>query len=98
MKQPFDVAALMARMASLHDSHGPVDHPLPYVVILAAPISDNELETRWRDAQEWCRDHVNHSAGDQWSRRRDQRNGDLVFSFSDLTTGVTFTMRFQGLP
>jgi hypothetical protein len=94
MKPPFDLSELKVRMATQRNEYGPVEHQLCHPVTLTAPASDRKLHALWEEAQDWCCRHVHYNRGDQWSRRRDWQTGDLVFSFTDLTTATAFKLTF----
>lgn len=81
-------------MAAQRDPHGPAEHQLPHPVTLTVPASDRQLHELWQSTQDWCYLHVHHNRGDQWSRRRDWQIGDLVFSFTNLTTATAFKLTF----
>jgi hypothetical protein len=94
VKPPFGLSTIIARIASQRDPCAPVGHQLQHLVTLIAPTSDTQLHALWQEAQDWCHQHVHHNRSDQWSRRRDGQTGELVFSFTDLTTATAFKLTF----
>lgn len=90
---PFNLEKFMAEIATIRDPKGPTLDPQEYAVTLSAPESDYEHHERWA----WCREHVDYSAGECWSRRRDRKTGEHVFSFSALNVGVMFALTFRGV-
>lgn len=95
MKPPFDLQALRARVAASRSPDSPVEHQLAHVVRLRPITSDHEQATRWSDPQQWCRQHVDHRAGHQWSRRMDRAAGRAEFSFDDLATATMFALLYR---
>lgn len=92
MKAPFDLQAVRARMAAACRPEDPTDHQHPHVVRLRSIGADHEAEARWGRPQRWCRDHVDHAAGHQWSRRVNPRTKEPEFSFSDAKTAMVFAL------
>lgn len=96
MKPPFDLNNFKARIAALsRDPLAPTDYPQQHEVKLLPVASDNELHARWHEAQDWCRQNVQYQQGHQWSRRMDRNSGRPVFSFSDVSMGVLFALKFR---
>lgn len=96
MKPPFDLNKLKARIAALpRDPRAPTSNPQQHEVKLLPVTTDNELHARWQEAQDWCRQNVQHHQGHEWSRRMDRDSGRPVFSFSDVSTGVMFALLFR---
>lgn len=96
MKPPFNLNMFKARIAALpRDPRAPTNDSQQHEVKLLPVTSDNELHARWHEAQDWCRENVQHQKGHEWSRRMDRNSGRPVFSFSDVSTGVMFALKFR---
>ena len=96
MKPPFDINKFKARITALpHDPRSPSGQTQNHVVKLLPISSDDELHTRWQEPQDWCCQNVQHQQGHRWSRRMDRDSGRPVFSFSDVSTGVLFALKFR---
>jgi hypothetical protein len=96
MKQPFDLKKFRHRISQIpRDPSAPTDQELEHSVRLLPISSDSDQHARWMEPQAWCRLNVQHQLGHEWSRRMDRESGRPVFSFSDLSTGVMFALKFR---
>lgn len=97
---PSFLAAVRAAAAARRRPEDPVEVvPTPHhVVRLAEMRTVEDQRVSWDAADAWCRAHVNHAAGHQWSRRVDHGPGYdrrvPVFTFSDADTAFCFKMLF----
>lgn len=100
MRTPGFLGALRAWKAAQRKPGDPVDTvPGPCEhVRLREIVTAADQQALWDDADEWCREHVDHAAGHLWSRRIDpgphHDERVPVFSFSDLATAMWFRMLF----
>lgn len=93
---PFNFQNFRSKVAANRDPQGPTPEPQEHGVTLQAPNSEAERWERWDGAQAWCREHVTQGQGQHWSRRR-ERDGSLVFTFSDYRMATYFALRFAGI-
>ena len=96
MRVPFDIKGFEAHIAAFpRNPRGPVDAQR-FAVTLPAPETSAEEYERWDVPDAWCRENVQPDLGELWSRRRDQRTGKFVFSFSAECRAALFTLFFKG--
>lgn len=95
MKPPFDLKAFRARVAAIRSPDSPVENRLAHVVRLRPITSAGEQDARWNKPQHWCRQHVDHHGGHQWSRRMHRETNHPEFSFSDRLTAIRFALKYR---
>lgn len=75
------------------DHHGPTHDFQEHVVRIKPPITEDDYD-RLADAREWCREHVDHDQGHQWSWRRVVETDAVEVSFSNVFEAVMFKTVF----
>ena len=94
MPVPLDLTRFRS-LKPKRDPRAPDASQQQHVVCLAAPQTEDEQFERWDRPDAWCRQNVPHQAGELWSRCRDPRTRDLLFSFSDQGRAALFALFFK---
>lgn len=95
MPVPLDLT-LFRSLQPKRNPRAPDPHQQQHVVVLAAPETEEEQFERWDRPDAWCRQNVRHQAEEVWSRHRDPKTGELLFSFSDQGRAALFKLFFKG--
>lgn len=96
MMRPFNIDKLRAIIsAQSRDPRAPVSERQTHTVGLPPITNHDEFQDRWVEAQDWCREQVDHANGHVWSRRKDPATEHLEYSFSHDLTAVAFKLRFR---
>lgn len=89
------VIELRKRIASIsRDPHGPDRVQQKYIVKLKPPVTEGDHVHRLANAQDWCREQVDHFAGHRWAWRRVVEDDSIEYFFSDDMEAVIFKMVF----